>query len=163
MTVRDVSWEHVKAYAFRIRCKLAGCHIETKDPEIVLALPVALQINVSLPRRENESGDDLLILWCGGFTSNEEAQSIGTRVKMAVMLTGVLLGVGTDVGNDQVISERLHRKDNQPDDRLQPDVHGLQIVPDIAGLIFGGFRVGRPVTRVSPAQLQKTIVETYSF
>ena len=66
-----------------------------------------------------------------GFNSEEEARTVGMPVKAALMLAGSLLGVGIDVGTDQVMSPAAKLKDDQPDERLQPDVHGLQVVPEI--------------------------------
>ena len=37
----------------------------------------------------------------------------------------------------QIVSGAPRRTDGTPDERLQPDIHGLQIVPDIENLRFG--------------------------
>ena len=45
-----------KTYAFRIKCMLAGGHIETKEQQILLALPPpARPIKVSLEKQKNQS------------------------------------------------------------------------------------------------------------
>jgi hypothetical protein len=126
--------------AFRIKCKLTGGDFGTNEREFPLALPALIPpIIVSLPERGSPTEDQFLILQGGGFTSEEEARAAGGRVKTAVMLAGVLLGFGIDVGTDQVISPAGHRKDGQPDEHLQPDVHGLQVVPEIEGRMLFGF------------------------
>jgi hypothetical protein len=151
-------------YAFRITGNLAGGDIETKEREVSLVLPgLERPVNVYLSEREKQTGNCSLTLWCGGFNSEGEARAAGAPVKTAYMLTGVLLGVGIDVGDDEVVSPAAHRKDGQPDDRLQPDVHGLQVVPEVEGMIFGFVRVMR-IEKIptSPADFQKKVAECYA-
>jgi hypothetical protein len=102
----------MRAYAFRVSCLLAGGHIETKDSEIALDLPAPIpRIIVYLPEPKAQGQNRSLVLWCGGFSSEEEARAAGTRVKTSVMLAGLLLGVGIDVGTDQIASPAMQRKD----------------------------------------------------
>jgi hypothetical protein len=136
----------MRTYAFRLICKLAGGDIETKEREILLVLPALIApIKVFLPKGESPPEDKALVLWCGGFTSEVAAQAAGASVKTAMMLAGVTLGIGIDVGTDQAISFGWQRQDGQPDERLQPNVHGLQVVPDLEGMLFGGIQAGRLV------------------
>ena len=149
-------------YAFRITCTLAGGDIESMEREIPLALPaLARPINVFLSERENQTDNLFLTLWCGGFSSKAKARAGGAPVKTALMLTGVRLGVGIDVGDDQVVSPAPQRKDGKQDERLQPVVHGLQVVPEIEGMLFVSLRLGRPTTRISPGDFEKTVAESY--
>jgi hypothetical protein len=154
--------EDARTYAFRLTCSLAGGVIETEEGEIVLVLPGVPAIEVGISR-DDQTEQWLLTAWCGGFDSATEAQTAGLRVKTALVLAGILLGVGIDAGNDQIIGPGFRRTDGQPDERLQPEVHGLQVVPDIEGLLFGSLRVGRPVTRISPANFQKRVAESYAL
>ena len=109
----------MRTYAFRIQCKLAGGDLGTSEREFSLALQAPTPpISVTLPERKPPSEDQRLILWCGGFTSEDAARAEGQRVKTAVMLAGVLLCFGIDVGTDQVISPVAQRMDGQPDERL---------------------------------------------
>jgi hypothetical protein len=86
------------------------------------------------------------------------------RVKTAVMLAGVLLGYGSDVGTDQVMSPVAHRSDGQPDEHLQPDVHGLQVVPEIEGrMLFGLVRFGGLVPKNFPESFQIKVTESYAL
>lgn len=151
-------------YAFRITCTLAGGDIESMEREIPLALPaLARPINVFLSERENQTDILFLTLWCGGFSSEAEARAGGAPVKTALMLAGVRLGVGIDVGDDQVVSPAPQRKNGQPDERLQPVVHGLQVVPEIEGMLFVSLRFGRPGTPISPDDFEKTVAESYGL
>jgi hypothetical protein len=148
-------------YAFRISCFVAGGDIETEEPEIQLDLPGLHPIQVYVSERKDDSED--LTVWCSGFSSAAEAHAAGMRVKTAFMLAGILLGVGIDVGNDQAVGPQFTRADGQKDERLQPEVHGLQVVPDIEGLFFGSLRFGRAVTRITPANFQKRVAESYAL
>jgi hypothetical protein len=151
-------------YAFRINCMLAGGHIETREREIPIALPAPTPpIRMYLPEPQNRTEHPFLTLWGGGFLSEAEAGSAGTAVKTAVMLTGLFLGVGIDVGTDQVLSPALQRKDGQPDARFQPHVHGLQIVPEIDGMLFGGIRVRRVVTVFSTGDFADKVAASYAL
>lgn len=152
-----------RTYAFRITLSLAGGVIETKEPTVLLTLPDLPTIEVHLHARNEESKQSDITVWCGGFKSEAEAHTAGARVKTALVLTGLLLGVGIDAGNDQITSAALTSKDGKPDERLQPEVHGLQVVPDIDGLLFGSLRFGQPYTPISPDTLQKKVVECYAL
>jgi len=134
--------------------------IEIKEREIRLDLSGMLPIEVFLSARDRQTGQSLLTAWCGGFESEAAAEAAGLRLKTALILVGIVEGVGIDAGNNQIIGPAFRRKDGQPDERLQPEVHGLQVVPDVAGLLFGSIRFGRPVTRISPANLQKRVAES---
>jgi hypothetical protein len=46
---------------------------------------------------------------------------------------------------------------------LQPDVHGLQVVPEIDGMLFGSLRLGRPIARISPGDFEKKVAEGYGL
>jgi hypothetical protein len=123
-------------------------------------------ISVNLPERRRPSEDQFFILWCGGFTSEEAARAEGVRVKTAVMLAGVLLSFGIDVGTDQVMSPAAHRSDGQSDEHLQPDVHGLQVVPEIEGTIhFGQFmRVGVHLVHTNfHEDFKQSVAQSYSL
>lgn len=153
-------WKLMTTYALRITCKLAGGEIETKEHSIFLTLPpLARPVEVFLSERR-ETDDCRLTLWCGGFHSEVEARTAGERVKTALILAGLLIGVGIDAGTDQVVSPAAQRKDGQPDDRLQPDVHGLQVIPEIDGMLFGFLRVGPPVKRILPGDFEKRVTES---
>jgi hypothetical protein len=153
----------MKTYAFCIRCPFAGGHFETKERDILLALPaLARPVNVFVPERQNQTDNLFLTLWCGGFSSEAEARAGGAPVKTALMLAGVLLGVGIDVGDDQVVSPRP-LVDGQPDERLQSEVHGLQVVPEIEGMHFWSLPLGRPVRRISPGDFEKKVAEGYGL
>jgi hypothetical protein len=150
-------------YAFRITAKLAEGGLEPKEREFPFVLPrLGRPIMASLSKQESENGSRVLTLWCGGFNSEDEAREAGGPVKTALMLAGVLLYFGIDVGGDDVVSPAAKRKDGQPDDRLQPDVHGLQVVPEIEGMIFGFLRMGRSVRdTISPSDFEKKVAECY--
>jgi hypothetical protein len=154
----------VRTYAFRISCILAGASIKTKEREIPLLLPEIVQpITVYLSEIENQTEGRPLTIVGRDFSSEAEARSTGVAVKEAVLLVGLLLGVGIDVGNDQAVGPAFKRKDGQPDERLQPDVHGLQVFPDIEGMIFGAIRLGRPVTVFSPVDFAEKVAESYAL
>jgi hypothetical protein len=118
----------MSTYAFRITCKLAGDYFALKE-NTSLAFPApAPPIHVMLGKSKDWTNSPTLILQGGGFSSEKEARAAGIPVKTAVLLTGVLLGVGIDVGVDQVLSPAPQRRDGgQPDERWQPDVHGLGV------------------------------------
>jgi hypothetical protein len=128
----------MSTYAFRITCKLAGDYFALKE-NTSLAFPApAPPIHMMLGKSKDWTNSPTLILTGGGFSSEKEARAAGIPVKTAVLLTGLLLGVGIDVGVDQVLSPAPQRRDGgQPDERWQPDVHGLQVVPELDRLAFG--------------------------
>jgi hypothetical protein len=152
-------------YAFRIQCRLAGSVFGTNERKFPLTLPALTSpIQVNRPERGSSTEGQSLILWCGGFTSEDEARAAGVRVKTAVMLAGVLLGFGIDVGTDQVISPAAQRRDGQLDEHLQPDVHGLQVMPEIEGrILFGSVRFGGLVPKNFPENFQKRVAESYAL
>jgi len=104
-----------------------------------------------------------LTFWGGGFGSEAEARASGAPVKVALTIAGVILGAGIDVGSDQVLSTAAKRTDGLPDDRLQPDIHGLQVVPELEGMIFGFLRFDRQTVRITPESLQKAVMDYYSL
>jgi len=152
-------------FAFRINCLLSGDHIETMEPSIAVALPApGPELKVLLQEVHERTAARSLILWSGGFASEDEARTAGAPVQRAVMLAGLMLGVGIDVGTDQVVSPAARRKDGEPDAHLQPDVHGLQIVPQLKGeMLFGFLRVDRPLKRIPPGDFAKKVTECYAF
>ncbi len=152
-----------RTYAFRITCSLAGGVIETTEPTALLTLPGLPTIELYLTARNDENKQSDITVWCGGFNSETEAHTAGSRVKTALILTGILLGVGIDAGNDQITSAAFTTKDGKPDERLLPKVHGLQVVPDIDGLLFGSLQFGRPYTPMSPDTFQKKVAECYAL
>jgi hypothetical protein len=152
-----------RTYEFRITCYLAGGNFETEEREIALELPgFPRPIAVNLPDKR-AAGDRLVIFRCGGFQSEAEARAAGEPLKAAVMLAGVNIGAGLDVGTDQVVSGAAQRKDGQRDERLQPLVHGLQVVPEIEDMLFGFIGPMRAVTRIRPDDFQKQVAGTYSL
>jgi hypothetical protein len=154
----------MRTYAFRITCTLADGDIKTDEHETPLALPPPAQpIQVFLSKRENETRNWFLTLWYGSFNSEAQARAAGAPVKKALMLAGVILGVGIDVADDHVVSPAFRRADGQADERLQPDVYGLQVVPEMEGMLFGSLEVGPPVRRISPAAFEKSVAKSYAF
>jgi hypothetical protein len=152
-----------RTYAFRITCSLAGGVIESVEPTVLLTLPDLPTIEVHLTAKDDENKLSDITVWCSGFKSEAEAHSAGSRVKTALVLAGIVLGVGIDAGNDQISGPAFTTKDGKPDERLQPEVHGLQVVPDIDGLIFGSLQFGRPYTPISPDTFQKKVAECYAL
>jgi hypothetical protein len=146
-------------YAFRITCRLAGGYFQTNQRETSLTLPAIPRIDLYLP--ETPKPADSFALRCGGFSSELAAREMGLPVKTAVMLAGLLLRAGIDVGTDHVVSHAARRGDGEPDLRLEPDVHGLQIVPDIEGLRFGFLRIGKRERPFSPEEFQEKVRECY--
>jgi hypothetical protein len=133
-------------YAFRITCKLAGANFDIKgNTSLVLPAPT-LPIQVMLGKSKDQTGDRTLILQGGGFSSEEEARTAGTPVKTAVMLTGLLLGVGIDVGPNQA------------------QALGLQVVPEINRATTLGFTFDRPVLKrpISNSNLEEKVAESYA-
>ena len=131
-------------YAFRLTCKLAGDNFAIKE-NTPLILPAPMPpIQVMLGKSKDQTGDRTLILQGGGFSSEEEARTAGTPVKTAVMLTGLLLGVGIDVGPNQVL--------------------GLQVVPEINRATTLGIIFGRPVLKrpISNSNLEEKVAESYA-
>ena len=144
--------------------------IKENEREFFLTLPTLTPpIKVNLPKQGRAPEDQFLRLRCGGFTSEEEARSAGALVKTAVMLAGVLLRFGIDVGADQVIDSVVWwvpGKDGQPAERLPPDVHGLQVVPDIEDKTrLGSVRIGpgRLVPKNFPEDFKKSVAESYAL
>ncbi len=151
--------KHSIKQAFRISCFVAGGDISRLKNRNPIGPAGLHPIQVYVSERKDDSED--LTVWCSGFSSAAEAHAAGMRLKIAFMLAGILLGVGIDVGNDQAVKLRFTKADGQ-DERLQPEVHDLQVVPDIEGLLFGSLRFGRAVTRITQANFQKRVAESYA-
>jgi hypothetical protein len=84
----------MRTYAFRIKRKLPEGALGMNEREFLLTLPAPIPpITVTLPKRGSSTEGQFLVHWCAGFTSKEEARAVGVRVKTAVMLAGVLLGL----------------------------------------------------------------------
>jgi hypothetical protein len=151
----------MSTYAFRITCKLAGNNFAIKEnTPLVLPAPTP-PIQVMLGKSKDQTEGWTLILQGGGFSSEEEARAAGIPVKTAVMLAGLLLGVGIDVGTDQVLSPASQHTDSQPIEHWQPDVHGLQVVPELDRLAFGFVYFGRPILKrpISNSNLEEKVTE----
>jgi hypothetical protein len=133
-------------YAFRIRCKLAGDNFDIKEnTSLVLPAPTP-PIQVMSVQSKDQLGNRTLILQGGGFSSEEEARAAGMPVKTAVMLAGLLLGVGIDVGPNQA------------------QALGLQVVPEINRATTLGITVDRPVLKrpISNSNLEEKVAESYA-
>ena len=74
-----------------------------KKPRLLLPAPTP-PIKVYLPEPKDQTEDPVLIIWGRGFSSEANALSTGAAVKAAVMLAGLRLGVGIDVGTDMLAS-----------------------------------------------------------
>src|SRR5262249_15750858 len=145
-------------------CKLSGGEIETIERQVRIALPLpAPSPIVFLPPPKKLGDERTVVIQGGGFTSAEEAHAAGVPVKRALMLAGVVLGVGIDVGNDEPVSWAARRGDGEPDDRLQPYVHGLQVVPELDPLLFGFLFLGRTVKRLSLEQFEAAVSDGYPW
>jgi hypothetical protein len=154
----------MSTYAFRITCKLAGNNFAIKEnTPLVLPAPT-LPIQVMLGKSKDQTEGRTLILQGGGFSSEEEARAAGIPVKTAVMLAGLLLGFGIDVGTDQVLSPAPQHTDSQPIERWQPAVHGLQVVAELDRLAFGFVYFGRPILKrpISNSNLEEKVTESYA-
>jgi hypothetical protein len=104
-----------------------------------------------LGKSKDQAWGRTLILQGGGFSSQEDARAAGVSVKTAVMLAGLRLGVGIDVGTDQVRSPTHRDRDGQPiDEHWQPDIHGLQVVPELDWLAFGCVYLSATLKRKTP-------------
>jgi hypothetical protein len=129
------------AYAFRITCQLAANNFDITEGDISLVLPAsASPIHVKVRKSGNWTRGRTLILQGGGFSSEEEARAIGTPVKTAVILAGLLFGVGIDVGV-------------------------LQLKPDTEGATTLGITFGRPVLKkpISTSDFEKTVAEACAW
>ena len=151
-------------YAFRLTCKLVGDHFTIKESTpLVLPAPTP-PIKVMLGKSTDRIGGRTLTLQGGDFSSEAEARAAGLPVKTAVMLAGLLLGVGIDVGTDQVLSPAPRRRDGQPIAHWQPDVHGLQVVPELDRLAFGFAYLSRPILKrpISNSDFEEKVAESYA-
>jgi hypothetical protein len=140
----------METYAFLINCKLA---VGINEHEFSLILPdPSPPVQVKVPKRGSRP---VLILRCGGFTSEDEARATGVRVKTAVMLAGVRMGFGIDVGPDQVITRNEY---------LRPDVHGLQVGLERQGpSVFASVVSGHLIPKNFPESFQKGVAECYAL
>jgi hypothetical protein len=128
-----------------------------------LILPALPAVEAYITASDDQHNHTDITTWCGGFNSEAEAHTAGLRVKTALILTGILLGVGIDAGTDQVISPAFTQKDGTPDDKLQPEVHGLHVVPEIDDQLFGSLYFDRPYTPISPETFQKKVAECFAL
>lgn len=161
--------ERKRTFAFRISGYYAGAIWQPRDVQIELLLPEAprYRITMNLPEsRGHDDGRQPLVFLCGGFENEEIAQGVGARLKHAVLLAAVTVGLGIDLGSDEVVSSAAMLAGGQPDERLQPQVHGLQTFPELEKMLFGFAYVGHPQPR-DPAALrmrfEATLKQAYSL
>jgi hypothetical protein len=153
-------------YAFRVVFFLS------KDADLQIQKhPVSVQLGDGRtvefhrdPTQHGDRGERKIIALARGFATKGEAQTCGARLKTALALTGLILSVGIDVGDDRPISQALgYAEEKAPDDRPYrlPEVHGLQVFPDDRGAVFGGISVGEPVTVVREEQFSELLSQHY--
>ena len=132
-------------YAFRLTCKLAGENFAIRENTPLILPALTPPIQVMSVQAKDQLGNRTLILQGGGFSLEEEARAAGMPVKTAVMLAGLLLGVGIDVGPNQVL--------------------GLQVVPEINRATTLGMTFGRPVLKnpISNSNLEEKVAESYAL
>jgi hypothetical protein len=151
-------------YAFRLTCKLAGHNFAIKENTPLILPALTPPIQVMLGKSKDQTGDPTLILQGGGFSSEEEARTAGTPVKTAVMLAGLLLGVGIDVGTDQAECSIPRLADGQPNERVHSYVHGLQVVPEIDGLVFVSISASLIRKKpISPGDFEDAVAKSYAL
>jgi hypothetical protein len=155
----------MSTYAFRITCTLAGDDFEITERKSPLVLPAfASPIHVIVPKAKDRTAGRTLILESGGFSLEEEARAAGAPVKTAVMLAGLLLGVGIDVGTDQAECSIPRLADGQPNERVHPYVHGLQVVPEIDGLVFVSISASLIRKKpISPGDFEDAVAKSYAL
>ena len=129
-------------YAFRLTCKLAGENFAIRENTPLILPALTPSIQVMSVQAKDQLGNRTLILQGGGFSSEEEARAAGMPVKTAVMLAGLLLGVGIDVGPNQVLRSSGCTRNQQGDD---------------VGMTFG-----RPVLKkpISNSNLEEKVAES---
>ena len=76
-----------------------------------------------------------IVLGARGFSTEEEANDFGTQLRAITELAGLCSRLGIDVGQDKAtgwMREEFARSLGLigPHERLQPNVHGLTIMPD---------------------------------
>jgi hypothetical protein len=157
----------MSTYAFRIICKLAGDYddFEITEGKIPLVLPAFTSLlHVSLPKAKDRTAGRTLILESGVFSLEEEARAAGAPVRTVVILAGLLLGVGIDVGTDQPECSIPRLADGQPNERVHPYVHGLQVMPEIDGLMFVSLSAGLVRKKpISPGDFEEAIAKSYAL
>ncbi len=146
----------MEAYAFYIRCVLTGGDFEIDEWEMRLPLPKpARPIDATLGKLVGRTAEWTLHLRANGFPSEAEARAVAVPVRTAIVLAGVLLGVGIDVGSEQTVGH--------PPATTTAGPSGLVIGPEIGGKGSLNVWAGRPVRRLLPGDFEEAFAESYAL
>jgi hypothetical protein len=104
-----------------------------------------------------------IVLGARGFSTEEEANDFGTQLRAITELAGVCSRLGIDIGQDKPtewMREEFARSLGLtgPHERVQPNIHGLTIMPDddLNSIPFMQFEA---TVRADPSQLEGALTE----
>jgi hypothetical protein len=148
-------------YAFRLVFRTSDDSFPANSPEQTLTLVDVPPITVRTSPKDSGRKNEVTLL-ARGFESIEQARAIGETLKRAVMLAGVLLHAGIDVGTNQVVSEPAKSAGGLADPRFQPDVHGLHVFPEMDHQMFGFLRWGPRERKPYPlSEFERKVAESW--
>jgi hypothetical protein len=87
--------------------------------------------NLDEPLRETR----WVVLGARGFTTEDEARAFGEELRVISQVAALSCRLGTDTGQDRptgMVNEQFARSCGwiQPHERIMPNVHGIQVLPD---------------------------------
>jgi len=167
-------------YAFRLKCHLPATRDLAGDTPVEFSIGESGHlVSVSVPKKKDvtETGE---VVFCGTKLGNKaEAEDVGKRLKNAVVLASLSVGLGIDVGQDKpgegafgfafyagdkkvTVTPGPHNK-LDGDTIMVDDVHGLIIHPDRKKTFCYSFKISEPVTPVSTKEFVEAIRNFYSL
>ena len=121
-------------HRIRLRVRLAKS-LSSTDVSRVVNL-AGREVTIASQVKGQPLSDTLwIVLGARGFSTEEEANDFGTQLRAITELAGLCSRLGIDVGQDKAtgwMREEFARSLGLigPHERLQPNVHGLTIMPD---------------------------------
>jgi len=121
---------------FRLRLRiLIGKPLTSKEPSLTLNFEGREVLVKSQIKDEPLSETTWIVLHARGFPSEEAAAAFGERLRVAVEIAAFSVRLGTNTGQDKPtgwMSEEYARSIGllKGDDRIQPNVHGILVLPD---------------------------------
>ncbi|HLE08779.1 MAG TPA: hypothetical protein VI914_04050 [Thermodesulfobacteriota bacterium] len=159
----------MSTYAFRIRFLLPEDRIINYDGKI-LEIPLSISDkklllkSFSTSKKISESNN--LVIFGRGFSSHEEANDCGSRVKNSLLVCGANLQMGIDVGKDTsrgVLSNHFMDMVRKGGAKLLNDIHGLSVYKEEEDMpVFFGSVGGTFISGSSSSKFVEVLTKIYN-
>jgi hypothetical protein len=137
---------------FRLRLRvLIGKPLTSKETTLSLTFEGREILIKSQIKDQPLSETVWVVLQAGGFSSEEATSNFGERLRTAVEIAALCTRLGTNTGQDKPtgwISEDFARSMGllQAHERVRPNVHGIQVLPDDDNTRIPNVQAGLSVT-----------------